>query len=102
MNHVNNHVQDSIEQNQTSVLQQQPKWSTMLPRHFDEFIVGVIDLTWEPTSFSEALASPRWKSVMLEEMESISHNQTWQLVELSPRKKPIKFAKWIYIRSKIF
>jgi hypothetical protein len=72
-----------------------------LRRHFDEFIIRVVDLTWESISFLEVVANPRWKSVMLEEMESISHNQTWQLVELSPRKKSIKFANWIYIRSKM-
>jgi hypothetical protein len=49
----------------------------MLPRQFDEFTIGILDLIWELISFSEVVANPRWKFVMLEEMESISHNQTW-------------------------
>jgi hypothetical protein len=32
----------------------------MLLRHFDEFIVGVVDMTWEPTNFSEVVANPKW------------------------------------------
>jgi len=58
------------------MLQQQPKWSIMLLRHFDEFIIRIFYLIWELISFSEAVANPRWKFMMLEEMESISHNQT--------------------------
>jgi hypothetical protein len=67
----------------------------MLFRRFDEFIIRAVDPIWEPSSFLEVVANSRWKSMMLEEMETISHNQTWELVELPPKKKLI-IAKWIY------
>jgi histone deacetylase 1/2 len=67
----------------------------MLLRCFDEFIVRTVDLIWEPPSFLEVASNSRWKFVMLEEMELISHDQTWQLVQLPPKKKSI-IAKWIY------
>jgi histone deacetylase 1/2 len=67
----------------------------MLLRCFDEFIVRTIDSIWEPPRFLEAASNSRWKFVMLEEMELISHDQTWQLVQLPPKKKSI-IAKWIY------
>ncbi len=59
------------------------------------FIVRTVDPIWELTSFLKAASNSRWKFVMLEEMELISHNQTWQLVQLPPKKKSI-IAKWIY------
>jgi hypothetical protein len=59
------------------MLQQQPKQSTMLPTCFDEFIIRIVDPIWELISFLKVVINPRWKFAMLEEMESISHNQTW-------------------------
>ncbi len=67
----------------------------MLLSCFDEFIIRIVDPIWEPISFSKVVINPRWKFIMLEEMESVSHNQTWQLVEPPLGKKPIT-AKWIY------
>ncbi|WVY99005.1 hypothetical protein V8G54_031156 [Vigna mungo] len=38
----------------------------------------------------EALADPRWKNVMNEEMKALQQNKTWELVDCPPRKKPYK------------
>ncbi|RVW25603.1 hypothetical protein CK203_107698 [Vitis vinifera] len=42
-----------------------------------------------PNSVQEALADPRWKAAMNEEMKSLQKNETWQLVECPPGKKPV-------------
>ena len=43
----------------------------------------------------EALADPRWKTVMNEGMKSLQKNETWELVECPPGKKPVG-CRWIY------
>ena len=48
-----------------------------------------------PNSVQEALADPRWKAAMNEEMKSLQKNETWELVECPPRKKPVG-CRWIY------
>ncbi|KAE8658140.1 Retrovirus-related Pol polyprotein from transposon TNT 1-94 [Hibiscus syriacus] len=37
----------------------------------------------------------KWMSAMVEEMESLNHNRTWELVTLPEGKKPIG-CKWVY------
>nr|CAN70109.1 hypothetical protein VITISV_001696 [Vitis vinifera] len=49
-----------------------------------------------PNSMQKALADPRWKATMNEEMKSLQKNETWELVECPPRKKPVG-CRWIYI-----
>ncbi|WJZ83066.1 hypothetical protein VitviT2T_002777 [Vitis vinifera] len=48
-----------------------------------------------PNNVQEALANPRWKATMNEEMKSLQKNETWELVECPPRKKPVG-CRWIY------
>ena len=48
-----------------------------------------------PNSVQEALADPRWKAVMIEEMKSLQKNETWELVDRPPRKKPVG-CWWVY------
>ena len=48
-----------------------------------------------PNSMQEALADPRWKTAMNEEIKSLQKNETWKLVECPPRKKPVG-CRWIY------
>ncbi|RVW82919.1 Retrovirus-related Pol polyprotein from transposon RE1 [Vitis vinifera] len=43
-----------------------------------------------PNSVQEALANPRWKAVMNEEMKSLQKNETRDLVECPPGKKPVR------------
>ncbi|KAH9735465.1 protein kinase domain-containing protein [Citrus sinensis] len=49
-----------------------------------------------PNSVQEALKDPKWKATMNDKMRSLQKNQTWELVDLSPRKKPVG-CRWIYI-----
>ncbi|RVW83369.1 Retrovirus-related Pol polyprotein from transposon TNT 1-94 [Vitis vinifera] len=48
-----------------------------------------------PNSVQEALADPRWKAAMNEKMKSLQKNETWELVECPPGKKPVG-CRWIY------
>ncbi|RVW25420.1 Retrovirus-related Pol polyprotein from transposon RE1 [Vitis vinifera] len=48
-----------------------------------------------PNSVQEALADPRWKVAMNEEMKSLQKNETWELVECPLGKKPVG-CRWIY------
>ncbi|WVY91158.1 hypothetical protein V8G54_036672 [Vigna mungo] len=57
---------------------------------------GIPKLTYEPTlSSKEALADPRWKNAMNEEMKALQQNETWELVDCPPGKKPV-VCRWIY------
>ncbi|RVW21039.1 Retrovirus-related Pol polyprotein from transposon RE1 [Vitis vinifera] len=42
-----------------------------------------------------ALADPRWKIAMNEEMKSLQNNETWELIECPPEKKSVG-CRWIY------
>ena len=44
----------------------------------------------------EALVDPRWKASMNEEMKSLQKNETWELVDRPPGKKPVG-CRWVYI-----
>ena len=48
-----------------------------------------------PNGVQEALADPRWKAAMNEEMKSLQKNETWELVDRPPRKKPVGY-RWVY------
>ncbi|XP_074300235.1 putative mitochondrial protein AtMg00820 [Silene latifolia] len=52
----------------------------------------------EPTSYKDALVSEdseRWLEAMKTEMDSMSENQVWDLVDFSDGVKPIG-CKWIF------
>ncbi|WKA13390.1 hypothetical protein VitviT2T_030692 [Vitis vinifera] len=49
-----------------------------------------------PNGVQEALVDPRWKAAMNVEMKSLQKNETWELVECPPGKKPVGCC-WIYI-----
>ncbi|RVW67518.1 Retrovirus-related Pol polyprotein from transposon RE1 [Vitis vinifera] len=44
---------------------------------------------------NQEVADPRWKAAMNEEMKSLQKNETWELVECPPGKKPVG-CRWIY------
>ncbi|KAL0293415.1 UNVERIFIED_CONTAM: Retrovirus-related Pol polyprotein from transposon TNT 1-94 [Sesamum radiatum] len=52
----------------------------------------------EPTTFHGAITSQEkkeWMGAMVEEMESLHKNRTWELVQLPEGKKTIG-CKWVY------
>lgn len=48
----------------------------------------------EPLNFEEALKIGAWKKSMIEELQSIEKNHTWELVNLPDKKKKID-VKWV-------
>ncbi|KAF0894043.1 hypothetical protein E2562_033922 [Oryza meyeriana var. granulata] len=49
----------------------------------------------EPSSFREAEHHHSWRRAMMEEMDSINDNRTWDLVDPPPSQRPIGL-KWVY------
>ena len=52
----------------------------------------------EPTTYKQALASPdseKWLEAMKSEMQSMSDNQVWRLVDFPDQVRPIG-CKWVY------
>ena len=47
-----------------------------------------------PNNVQEALADLRWKDAMNEEMKSLQKNETWELVDRPPGKKPVG-CRWV-------
>jgi hypothetical protein len=49
----------------------------------------------ELVNYKEALKTDVWKRAMVEELQSIEKNQTWELVDLPDKKKKID-VKWVF------
>jgi len=69
---------------------------------FEDMVSFAINITSEdPTSFQGAITSQdreNWMGAMLEEMESLQKNQTWELARLPEGMKAIG-CKWVYKRK---
>ncbi|RDX98756.1 putative mitochondrial protein, partial [Mucuna pruriens] len=48
-----------------------------------------------PKSIQEAFDHPIWQQAMIDEMQALEHNGTWDLVSLPPRKT-IVGCRWEY------
>ncbi|CAL5418427.1 unnamed protein product [Camellia sinensis] len=48
-----------------------------------------------PQGWTEAINDPKWKVAMVEEMQALSKNNTWELVSLPSGKKPVG-CKWVF------
>ena len=57
--------------------------------------VNQLSIVFIPNSVQEALAYPRWKAAMNEEMKSLQKNETWELVDRPQGKKPVG-CRWVY------
>ena len=89
---------DTEPQQDTSEIEaQRPTRIRKAPDRFGEWVNSCIELD-EPSTVAEALNSPeaeKWREAMLSEMESISRNDVWTLVESPKECKPIN-CKWIF------
>lgn len=68
------------------------------PNRLGEWVNSCIGDLDEPSSVKEALSGPesdKWRKAMQNEMNSISHNDVWELVESPSERKPIN-CKWIF------
>ncbi|TQD71560.1 hypothetical protein C1H46_042906, partial [Malus baccata] len=48
-----------------------------------------------PNKLQDALKDPKWKKAMIEEMEALRKNSTWELVALPEGKKPVG-CRWVF------
>ena len=62
----------------------------------NKLFVNQLSIVSIPISVQEALADPRWKDAMNEEMKSLQKNETWELVDRPPGKKLVG-CRWVYI-----
>ena len=62
--------------------------------HSSSFIASLDSISL-PNKVYEALAYPGWCSAMIEEMDPLTDNGTWDLVHLPTRKKVIGFH-WVF------
>ena len=58
-------------------------------------IIASLDSISLPNKVSEALAHPGWRSAMIEEMDALTYNGTWDLVCLPAGKKAIG-CHWVF------
>jgi len=49
----------------------------------------------EPCTFEEAMQNQVWKDVMVEEHDSIIHNDVWEVVP-RPQGKSVVTSKWLF------
>ena len=56
--------------------------------------IASLDFISLSNTFQEALSHPGWRSAMIEEMDALNGNGTWNLVHLPTGKKAIE-CRWI-------
>ena len=57
--------------------------------------IAFLDFISLPNKVYEALAHPDWRSAMIEEMDVLTDNSTWDLVRLLAGKKVIG-CRWVF------
>jgi hypothetical protein len=48
-----------------------------------------LDIVSIPKCWQVAKKDPKWKAIMLEELEALEKNKTWELISLPPGKKAV-------------
>ena len=59
------------------------------------FTVNQLSTVSIPSNVQDALADPKWRKAMNEEMEALQKNATWELVPLPKEMKPIG-CRWVF------
>ena len=57
--------------------------------------IASLDSISLPNTFQEALSHPGWRSAMIEEMDALNGNGTWNLVHLPIGKEAIG-CRWVF------
>jgi transposase InsO family protein len=66
-----------------------------LSNNHKAFISNIFQVVVVPRNIQEALDDPNWKLSVLEEMNALRKNGTWELVDL-PRDKKTVGCKWVF------
>lgn len=76
---------------------EEPRRSTRIrsPNPKYAHIATVVDEIKEPSSFEEANTKKEWKMAMVEEIQALKQNETWDLVPKPVEGDPIS-CKWVY------
>ena len=73
-----------------------PKRAILLPKHLDEYEVGVASCAVEePENYKEAMKKPEWLKAMQEELVAHQQNGTWELAAL-PKGRKVVGSKWVF------
>ena len=67
-------------------------------RHSPSLYYVLLSDSGEPECYEEAVqveTRKKWEQAMKEEMDSLAHNQTWELVKLTVGKTALR-NKWVY------
>ena len=59
------------------------------------FTVNQLSIVSIPSNVQDALADPKWRKAMNEEMEALQKNATWELIPLPKGMKPIR-CRWVF------
>jgi Reverse transcriptase (RNA-dependent DNA polymerase) len=54
-----------------------------------------LDIVYFPKSWQIAKEDPKWKAAMIEELEALVKNKTWEFVSLTAGKKAVG-CKWVF------
>ena len=69
---------------------------TSLPSHLHDFhCYTTLATLHEPHSYCEASSNPLWQAAMTKELDALSRNRTWDLVDLPPEKSVVG-CKWVF------
>uniref|UniRef100_A0A2N9EWH5 Reverse transcriptase Ty1/copia-type domain-containing protein n=1 Tax=Fagus sylvatica TaxID=28930 RepID=A0A2N9EWH5_FAGSY len=89
-----NQGQDALQDSQTDLTLEQDQ-STASPENIEpEAFANHLSFVSTPDNLQNALGNPKWKSAMVEEMEALQKNSTWDLVELPEGKKNSANLDW--------
>ncbi|KAL0322188.1 UNVERIFIED_CONTAM: Retrovirus-related Pol polyprotein from transposon RE1 [Sesamum calycinum] len=72
--------------------------SSILPSDITSSHIGfmtALSTVHEPKHFLQAKGCSEWEKAMKEELDALERNNTWEIVDLPPGKKPIG-SKWVY------
>ena len=61
----------------------------------DRYASTSVSVAVEPSTYREAVQSPKWRTAMAEELNALARTHTWDLVPLPARAIPIT-CRWIY------
>ena len=60
-----------------------------------QVFLSTINENREPESFEEAQTCGKWRHAMKEELDALTKNETWEIVDMPEKKKPVG-CKWVY------